>query len=87
MRRMPAGVFKAHCLAVMKQVQATGEPVMVTKRAAPVVKLVPVETQKDDIFGCRILLDTHVLSGSRPSQIACRGMRLRLYGVPTDRAG
>jgi len=35
----------------MKQVQATGEPVVVTKRGAPVVKLVPVEAEKNDIFG------------------------------------
>lgn len=52
MKRMAAGAFKARCLAVMKQVQATGEPVVVTKRGKPVVKLVPVKTEKDDIFGC-----------------------------------
>jgi antitoxin (DNA-binding transcriptional repressor) of toxin-antitoxin stability system len=36
----------------MKQVQATGEPVVVTKRGAPVVKVVPAETENNDIFGC-----------------------------------
>lgn len=51
MKQMPAGAFKAHCLAVMKQVQATGEPVVVTKRGAPVVKVVPAETENNDIFG------------------------------------
>ena len=51
MKQMPAGAFKAHCLAVMKQVQATGEPVVVTKRGAPVVKVVPVESTQGDIFG------------------------------------
>lgn len=51
MKEMPAGAFKAHCLAVMKQVQATGEPVIVTKRGAPVVKVVPVEVKNRDIFG------------------------------------
>jgi len=48
---MPAGAFKAHCLTVMKQVQATGEPVVVTKRGAPVVKIVPVEAENNDLFG------------------------------------
>jgi prevent-host-death family protein len=48
---MPAGAFKAHCLAVMKQVQATGEPVVVTKRGAPVVKIVPIEAENNDLFG------------------------------------
>ena len=52
MKRMPAGAFKARCLAVMKQVQATREPVIVTKRGKPVVKLIPAEPEKNDIFGC-----------------------------------
>lgn len=51
MKQIPAGEFKARCLAVMKKVQATGEPVIVTKRGAPVVKVVPVESEKNDIFG------------------------------------
>jgi prevent-host-death family protein len=51
MKQMPAGAFKAHCLAVMKRVQTTGEPVVVTKRGAPVVKVVPVESTQGDIFG------------------------------------
>jgi len=51
MQQMPAGTFKARCLAVMKKVQMTGEPVIVTKRGAPVVKVVPVESEKNDIFG------------------------------------
>jgi prevent-host-death family protein len=51
MKQMPAGAFKARCLKVMKQVQATGEPVIVTRRGAPVVKVVPVEVENHDIFG------------------------------------
>jgi antitoxin (DNA-binding transcriptional repressor) of toxin-antitoxin stability system len=34
----------------MDDVQATGEPVVVTKRGKPVVKVVPVP-KKDDLFG------------------------------------
>lgn len=52
MKRMPAGAFKAHCLTVMKDIQATGEPVIVTKRGAPVVKVVPVASEKNNLFGC-----------------------------------
>jgi prevent-host-death family protein len=51
MKQIPAGAFKAHCLTVMKQVQATGEPVIVTKRGTPVVKIVPVEVKNSEIFG------------------------------------
>jgi prevent-host-death family protein len=51
MKQIPAGAFKARCLAVMKKVQMTGEPVIVTRRGAPVVKVVPVKSEKNDIFG------------------------------------
>jgi prevent-host-death family protein len=51
MKKMPASAFKARCLTVMKHVQATGEPVIVTKRGAPVVKVVPAEPEKNGLFG------------------------------------
>ncbi|PYU60159.1 MAG: type II toxin-antitoxin system prevent-host-death family antitoxin [Acidobacteria bacterium] len=51
MKQMPAGAFKAQCLTVMKQVQATGEPVVVTKRGVALVKVVPAEAENNDIFG------------------------------------
>ena len=51
MKQMRASLFKARCLAVMDDVQATGEPVIVTKRGKPVVKVVPIKSEKDDIFG------------------------------------
>ncbi|GEM_PF-775903 len=51
MKQMRASAFKARCLKVMNEVQATGEPVIVTKRGKPVVKVIPVGAEKDDIFG------------------------------------
>jgi prevent-host-death family protein len=51
MKQMRASAFKARCLSVMDDVQATGEPVIVTKRGRPVVKVVPVESEKNDLFG------------------------------------
>ena len=50
-RTMPAGKFKAHCLAVMDEVQRKGQSVVITKRGKPVAKLVPMEGPRDDIFG------------------------------------
>jgi prevent-host-death family protein len=47
MKKMPASAFKAKCLAVMDQVCASGEPVVVTKRGRAVVKVVPV--RKEDV--------------------------------------
>ena len=50
MKQMPAGKFKAQCLAVMDKVANSGEPIVITKHGKPVVKLVPAEKQVDDIF-------------------------------------
>jgi prevent-host-death family protein len=51
MKKMAAGKFKAHCLAVMDEVQAKKETVIITKHGKPVAKLVPVTAEKDEIFG------------------------------------
>ena len=42
---MPAGVFKAECLAVLDRVAATGESVIVTKRGRPVAEVSPIKTR------------------------------------------
>ena len=54
MKRMAAGHFKTHCLAVMDEVEAKREPVVITKHGKPVAKLVPIDTKEDDIFGFMI---------------------------------
>jgi prevent-host-death family protein len=51
MKRMQASAFKTKCLTVMNEIQATGEPVIVTKRGKPVVKVIPAEPEKGDILG------------------------------------
>jgi len=51
MKQMRASAFKARCLKVMNDIQATGEPVIVTKRGKPVVKVIPIKPANDDIFG------------------------------------
>ena len=47
MRTMAAAKFKAQCLAVMDEVQARREPVLVTKNGKPVAKLVPLDLPDD----------------------------------------
>jgi prevent-host-death family protein len=54
MKEMPAGQFKSQCLAIMDQVQESGEPVLITKHGKPVAKLVPIKKTGDDIFGYMI---------------------------------
>jgi antitoxin (DNA-binding transcriptional repressor) of toxin-antitoxin stability system len=50
MKKMPAGFFKTNCLAVMDEVQAKRETVVITKHGKPVAKLVPVNAEADDIY-------------------------------------
>jgi prevent-host-death family protein len=50
MKKMAAGSFKTNCLAVMDQVQARRETVVITKHGKPVAKLVPLDTGMDEIF-------------------------------------
>ncbi len=47
MRKMAAGSFKIHCLAVMDEVQAKREAVLITKHGKPVAKLVPADKNND----------------------------------------
>jgi antitoxin (DNA-binding transcriptional repressor) of toxin-antitoxin stability system len=53
----------------MKEVQSTGEPVIVTKRGTPVVKIVPVQSEKNDIFG--FMMEKVKIVGDIESPISC----------------
>jgi prevent-host-death family protein len=50
MKKMPAGSFKAKCLAVLDDVQAKRESVLITKHGKHAAKLVPVDAASDGIF-------------------------------------
>ena len=50
MKKMPASVFKARCLAVMEKVCATGESVSVTKHGKPFVRVVPEKRDPERLF-------------------------------------
>ena len=50
MRKMAARASRRNCLAVMDEVQAKREPVVITKRGKPVATLVPLNGDTDDIF-------------------------------------
>ena len=51
MKTIPAGTFKTHCLALMDEVKAKRETMIITKHGEPVAKLVPVDASTDDLFG------------------------------------
>jgi prevent-host-death family protein len=50
MKTMAAGSFQVHCLAVMDEVQAKRQTVVITKRGRPVAKLVPADKGTDEIY-------------------------------------
>lgn len=61
MKKMAAGSFKANCLAVMDEVQAKHETVVITKHGKPVAKLVPVNKATDEIYN--FLADKGAITG------------------------
>jgi prevent-host-death family protein len=45
-RHIPAGEFKAKCLALLDEVAEKGEEIVVTKRGRAVACLVPIESRQ-----------------------------------------
>ncbi len=52
MKTDSCGAIQSECLRLMDEVRTTREPVLITKKGRPVAKLVPAESQPEDIFGC-----------------------------------
>ena len=50
-KTISAGAFKSKCLALIDEVQAKRQPVIITRHGKPVAKLVPVDAKRDDFFG------------------------------------
>jgi prevent-host-death family protein len=46
-----AGKFKTHGFSVVAEVEVSGEPVTMTKRGRPSVKVVPIAFGENDLFG------------------------------------
>lgn len=44
-KTVPAGKFKAQCLALLDRVAESGEPIVVTKRGKPVARVVPARAE------------------------------------------
>jgi prevent-host-death family protein len=66
-RTVRASEFKAKCLALMDEVQRTGQSVVITKRGEPVADLVPHRSAKPGARG--ILKDRLVIIGDIMSPI------------------
>lgn len=50
-RTIPAGAFKAKCLALMDEVARTGDSVVITKRGKPVARLGPAARKPQKLRG------------------------------------
>jgi prevent-host-death family protein len=50
-RVVPAGRFKAQCLALLDRVEQTGEPLVVTRRGRPVAEVAPIRARKRTLKG------------------------------------
>ncbi len=61
LRRVPAGEFKARCLALLDDVAERGEMLVVTKHGKPVAKVVPIEPSKKTLLGS-IVRETDLVS-------------------------
>jgi prevent-host-death family protein len=47
MKVIKASDFKAKCLMLLKEVESTGQRVVITKRDKPIAELVPYRTKKN----------------------------------------
>ena len=81
MKKMPAGKFKAQCLTVMKEVRATREPVLITKRGRPVAKLVPPDTSSDVFIGRLEGIVRVVFNEEKPDGLVLGLLILLFYAV------
>ncbi len=52
MKQVAAADFKARCLRLMDEVAEGREPLVVTKKGRPVVRVVPIAEPSRDAFGC-----------------------------------
>ena len=50
-REIPAGEFKARCLALMDEVARTGGQYVITKRGVPVARLLPASLERRAFLG------------------------------------
>jgi antitoxin (DNA-binding transcriptional repressor) of toxin-antitoxin stability system len=52
MQQMPVSEFKAHCLAVLSELERTGKPLLLTRHGKPVVELrLPTPAKPQAAFG------------------------------------
>lgn len=61
-RVVPAGEFKAKCLALFDEVETRGRTFVVTKRGRPVARIVPVTTARGASLQGSLLVEKNFLA-------------------------
>ncbi|MBI3466361.1 MAG: type II toxin-antitoxin system Phd/YefM family antitoxin [Planctomycetes bacterium] len=61
-REIPAGQFKAKCLALLDEVAQRGETLVITKRGKAVAKVVPVKPPKRRSLRGSVLYEGDLIS-------------------------
>jgi prevent-host-death family protein len=64
-RRIPAGEFKAKCLALLDEVAETGRTVVVTKRGRPVARVSPIKVSAPRPLLGSVLKERDLVSPTR----------------------
>lgn len=59
---IPAGQFKARCLALLDDVAATGRTIVVTKRGKAVARIVPMEDSPPSPLLGSVVRETDIVS-------------------------
>ncbi len=59
---IPAGQFKARCLALLDDVAATGRTIVVTKRGKAVARVVPIESPCASPLRGSVVRETDIVS-------------------------
>lgn len=60
-QEISASQFKARCLALLDEVAATGETLVVTKRGKPVARVAPIEAARPLLGSATFLVDDDAL--------------------------
>ena len=69
-RTIPAGEFKNRCLALMDEVNETGEEIVITKHGRPVSRLVPARRRMPlvGMFRDRMRIVDDIMSPAAPAE-------------------
>ena len=69
-RTIPAGEFKNRCLALMDEVNETGEEIVITKHGRPVSRLVPARRRMPlvGMFRDRLRVAGDIMSPAAPAE-------------------